>query len=108
MGTPFCLDSNIRNNSLNVLLLNIIKFNTIDKKNLLVENFTLEELKDNSLIQFMLSKKYLSQLAECIFTAFKNLQVKGGPTNLALQDGYLNQLSKKLKDSKQLCRKNQI
>ena len=99
IGTPFCLDSNIRNNSLNVLLLNIIKFNTTDKKNLLVENFTLEELKDNSLIRFMLGDKYLNQLAQCIFTAFKNIQVKGGPTNLALQDGYLNELSKKLKNS---------
>ena len=56
----------------------------------------------------MLSKKYLSQLAECIFTAFKNLQVKGGPTNLALQDGYLNQLSKNLKDKNSYAEKTDL
>jgi len=105
VGTPFCLDSNIKNNSLNVLILNIIKFNT---KNLLVENFTLEELENNELIKFMLSNKYLITLANSIPTAFKNLQVKGGSTNLALQDAYLNELSKKLKNVKDYKEKTDL
>ena len=75
VGKPFPLDSNVDDNSLNALVLLILKGQK-DKYKQLIKNFTLDEIRENEVIKFITSDKYLSVLSGCVFQCYSKVGVK--------------------------------
>ncbi len=92
VGTPVCLDDDLQINSLNNLILEVMKGNK-DKFNGIFENYTLEEIESNKLIQFIQSDEYLSLMAGSLFTCFK-----GVATNPDLTQEMIKEYGKRLHD----------
>lgn len=94
VGLPFPLDSNVKNNSLNLLILNILKSESDSMT--VMNNFSMEEVMDNDLISFMFNDKYLKLLSESMFTAYQNFTTK--PNQKIKQEGYIDELITKLRE----------
>ena len=92
VGTPVCLDDDLEINSLNNLLLEVMKGNK-DKFNGIFEKYSLEEIENNKLIQFIQSDDYLALMAGSLFTCFK-----GVATNPDVTQEMLKEYGKRLHD----------
>jgi hypothetical protein len=75
VGKPFPLDSNVDENSLNALVLLVLKGQK-DKYKQLIKNFTLDEIRENQIIKLITSDKYLSILSDCLFQCYSNVGVR--------------------------------
>ena len=75
VGLPMCLDSNIDDNSLNALILQVVKGNT-NKFTDIFLNYSLDEIRENKLIEFITSDKYLSFLSDAMFQCYSNIGVR--------------------------------
>ena len=98
VGIPFPLDSNVKNNSLNLLLLNILKYEGDSKISQLYDKFTFDEVVENDLVSFMFDKKYLDLLSESMFHAYQKFTTKPGKLETIKQDAYLDDLMTQLKN----------
>ncbi len=75
VGLPMCLDSNIDDNSLNALILQVVKGN-VNKFDEVFLNYSLEEIRQNKLIEFITSDKYLTLMSDALFQCYSNIGVR--------------------------------
>jgi hypothetical protein len=75
VGLPMCLDSNIDDNSLNALILQVVKGN-VNKFDEVFLNYSLEEIRQNKLIEFITSDKYLTLMSDALFQCYSNVGVR--------------------------------
>jgi len=72
VGLPMCLDSNIDDNSLNALILQVIKGN-VDKYSEIFLNYNLDQIRENKLIEFITSDKYLELMGQSMFKCYESV-----------------------------------
>ena len=75
IGKPLPLDTNVENNSLNALLLQVLRGNK-DKYNDIFKKYDYDTIRENRIIQLISSDKYLSLMSESLFQSFKTVAVK--------------------------------
>ena len=75
VGYPFPLDTNVENNSLNALILQVLRGNK-DKFNEIFTKYSLDQLRENDIIGLITSDKYLSIISESIFKCYTKVGVK--------------------------------
>ena len=69
VGFPFPLDTNIETNSLNGLILQVLRGNK-DKFDEIFLNYNLDEIRENNIIGLITSDKYLSVIGESLFQCY--------------------------------------
>jgi len=75
VGFPFPLDTNIEENSLNALILQVLRGNK-DKFIEIFLNYNLNEIRENNIIGLITSDKYLSVIGESLFTCYTKVATK--------------------------------
>ena len=75
VGKPLPLDTNIENNSLNALILQVLRGNT-NKFDELFKKYDFDTIRKNEIIALITSDAYLSLMSESLFTSYKNFAVK--------------------------------
>ena len=90
VGKPICLDGNVEKNSLNNLILEVLKGNKGAFESIF-EKYTMEEIKENKLIEFITSDEYLSLMAGSLFTCYS-----GKAINPDLTDDMIYEYGKRL------------
>ena len=72
VGLPMCLDSNVDDNSLNALILQVVKGNYKAFDEIFL-NYSLNEIRENKLIEFITSNQYLSLMGDSMFKCYQNV-----------------------------------
>jgi len=75
LGQPIPMDTNIENNSLNGLILQVLRGNK-DIYNDIYKNYSFDELRENEIIGLITSDDYLGLLGESLFTCYQKVGVK--------------------------------
>ena len=75
IGKPLPLDTNIENNSLNALVLQVLRGNK-DKFDEIFKKYDFDTIRQNEIIALITSDEYLSLMSESLFTSYKNMAVK--------------------------------
>jgi len=78
VGQPLPLDTNIKNNSLDALVLLIINGNREAYK-LLMDNYTLDELRENDIMRFITSDEYMAVMAGGSFQCVDKVGIRDVP-----------------------------
>jgi len=81
VGQPLPLDSNIKNNSLDALVLQIINGNKESYK-FLMKNYTLDELRENDIMKFITSDEYLAVLMGGTLQCYNNVGIRNVPDEI--------------------------
>jgi hypothetical protein len=80
VGTPVPLDTNIKVNNLNTLILQVIRGNK-SVYNQIIKNYSLDELRQNEIMGLITSDKYLGIMTQSLFTCYEKVGVKEGVTD---------------------------
>ena len=80
VGTPVPLDTNIKVNNLNTLILQVIRGNK-SVYNQIIKNYSLDELRENEIMGLITSDKYLGIMTQSLFTCYEKVGVKEGVTD---------------------------
>jgi hypothetical protein len=80
VGTPVPLDTNVKVNNLNTLILQVIRGNK-SVYNQIIKNYSLDELRENEIIGLITSDKYLGVMTESLFTCYQKVGVKQSMTD---------------------------
>ena len=83
VGFPFPLDTNIEENSLNALILQVLRGNK-DKFDEIFLNYNLNEIRENNIIGLITSDKYLSVIGESLFKCYTKVATKPDITDSML------------------------
>ena len=75
LGQPIPMDTNIENNSLNGLILQVLRGNK-DVYNDIYKNYSFDELRENEIIGLITSDDYLGLLGESLFSCYQKVGVK--------------------------------
>lgn len=104
VGFPFPLDTNIEENSLNALILQVLRGNK-DKFTEIFLNYSLNEIRENNIIGLITSDKYLSVIGESLFTCYTKVATKPEITDnmLLAYTGRILQESQKILDYSLKC-----
>jgi hypothetical protein len=80
VGTPVPLDTNVKVNNLNSLIIQVIRGNKA-VYNQIIKNYSLDELRENEIIGLITSDKYLGVMTESLFTCYQKVGVKQSMTD---------------------------
>ena len=80
VGTPVPLDTNVKVNNLNSLIIQVIRGNK-SVYNQIIKNYSLDELRENEIIGLITSDKYLGIMTESLFTCYQKVGVKQSITD---------------------------
>ena len=80
VGTSVPLDTNVKVNNLNSLILQVIRGNK-SVYNQIIKNYSLDELRQNEIIGLITSDKYLGVMTECLFQCYEKVGVKEDVTD---------------------------
>ena len=75
LGQPIPMDSNIEKNSLNGLILNVLRGNK-EIYNEIFDKYTFDELRDNEILGLITSNDYLGLVGNCMFQCYQKVGVK--------------------------------
>jgi len=75
LGKPIPMDTNIENNSLNALILQVLRGDK-DIYSEIFTKYTFDELRENEIIGLITSDKYLGLIGDSIFECYKKVGVK--------------------------------
>lgn len=78
VGQPLPLDSNIQNNSLDALVLLIVNGNREAYK-LMMDNYTLDQLRENDIMRFITSNEYMAVMAGASFQCVDKVGIRDVP-----------------------------
>ncbi len=104
VGKPFPMDTNVENNSLNGLILQVLRGN-YNKFDEIFKNYNLNEIRENEIIKLITSDKYLSIIGESLFQCYETVAVKPDVSDemLLAQTGMLVSQSQKILDYALKC-----
>ena len=80
VGTPVPLDTNVKVNNLNSLILQVIRGNKA-VYNQIIKNYSLDELRENEIMGLITSDKYLGIMTQSLFTCYEKVGVKEDVTD---------------------------
>ena len=80
LGKPLSMDTNIENNSLNALILHVLRGNK-SQFDEIFKNYSLDEIRQNEIIGLITSDKYLSVMGQSLFQCYEKVAVKEDVTD---------------------------
>lgn len=75
LGQPIPMDTNVENNTLNALILQVLRGNKANYSEIFTK-YTFDELRENEIIGLLTSDNYLGLLGDCMFQCFQKVGVK--------------------------------
>ena len=75
LGQPIPMDTNVENNSLNALILQVLRGNKAIYSEIFTK-YTFDELRENEIIGLLTSDNYLGLMADCMFQCYQKVGVK--------------------------------